>query len=135
LVPLKEALGSYLGRTPEQIRRTLIGAAPRLLDAVPFVRACLGSIGEKLAEVVELLEPGFHGVGLGHLLESATNGPGALCIRILALRPTGGAADSGAGAADRGAGSQAVATPIPATGAIRPWRPCPVLVAQARRRP
>jgi ADP-ribosylglycohydrolase len=50
LLPLKEALGAYLGRTPEQIRRTLIGAAPRLLDAVPFIGAFLGSLGEKLAE-------------------------------------------------------------------------------------
>jgi hypothetical protein len=50
LLPLKEALAAYLGRTPEQIRRTLIGAAPRLLDAVPFIGAFLGSLGEKLAE-------------------------------------------------------------------------------------
>jgi hypothetical protein len=50
LLPLKETLAAYLGRTPEQIRRTLIGAAPRLLDAVPFIGAFLGSLGEKLAE-------------------------------------------------------------------------------------
>jgi ADP-ribosylglycohydrolase/tetratricopeptide (TPR) repeat protein len=50
LLPLKEALGAYLGRTPEQIRRTLIGAAPRLLDAVPFIGTFLGTMGEKLAQ-------------------------------------------------------------------------------------
>ena len=50
LLPLKEALGSYLGRTPDQIRRTLARAAPQLLDAVPFIGAFLATLGEKLAE-------------------------------------------------------------------------------------
>jgi ADP-ribosylglycohydrolase/tetratricopeptide (TPR) repeat protein len=50
LLPLKEALAAYLGRTPDQIRRTLARAAPALLDAVPFIGAFLASIGEKLAE-------------------------------------------------------------------------------------
>src|SRR5580692_7315364 len=50
LLPLKEALASYLGRTPDQIRRSLARAAPQLLDAVPFIGAFLASIGEKLAE-------------------------------------------------------------------------------------
>jgi len=50
LLPLKEALASYLGRTPDQIRRTLARAAPHLLDAVPFIGTFLASLGEKLAE-------------------------------------------------------------------------------------
>jgi ADP-ribosylglycohydrolase/tetratricopeptide (TPR) repeat protein len=50
LLPLKEALAGYLGRTPDQIRRTLARAAPRLLDAVPFIGAFLGAIGERLTE-------------------------------------------------------------------------------------
>ena len=50
LLPVKEALASYLGRTPDQIRRTLARAAPHLLDAVPFIGAFLANIGEKLAE-------------------------------------------------------------------------------------
>src|SRR4029077_5630379 len=50
LLPLKEALAAYLGRTPDQIRRTLARAAPALLDAVPFIGAFLASIGEKRAE-------------------------------------------------------------------------------------
>lgn len=50
LLPLKEALASYLGRTPDQIRRTLARAAPHLLDAVPFIGSFLANIGEKLAE-------------------------------------------------------------------------------------
>jgi hypothetical protein len=50
LLPLKEALASDLGRTPDQIRRTLARAAPHLLDAVPFIGTFLASIGEKLAE-------------------------------------------------------------------------------------
>src|SRR5258707_12637373 len=50
LLPLKEARAAYLGRTPDQIRRTLARAAPHLLDAVPFIGAFLASIGEKLTE-------------------------------------------------------------------------------------
>jgi hypothetical protein len=50
LLPLKEALASYLGRTPDQIRRTVARAAPQLLDAVPFIGTFLAAIGEKLAE-------------------------------------------------------------------------------------
>ena len=50
LLPMKEALASYLGRTPDQIRRTLARATPQLLDAVPFIGAFLATIGEKLAE-------------------------------------------------------------------------------------
>ena len=50
LLPLKEALASSLGRTPDQIRRTLARAAPHLLDAVPFIGTFLATIGEKLAE-------------------------------------------------------------------------------------
>ena len=50
LLPVKEALAGYLGGTPDQIRRTLARAAPRLLDAVPFIGTFLGAIGEKLTE-------------------------------------------------------------------------------------
>jgi tetratricopeptide (TPR) repeat protein len=50
LLPVKEALAAYLGRTPDQIRRTLARAAPRLLDAVPFIGAFLGAVGERLTE-------------------------------------------------------------------------------------
>src|ERR1035437_9123681 len=49
LLPLKEALASYLGRTPDQIRRTVARPAPQLLDAVPFIGTFLAAIGEKLA--------------------------------------------------------------------------------------
>ena len=44
LLPLKEALAAYLGRTPDQIRRTLARAAPRLLGAVPFIGTFLGLV-------------------------------------------------------------------------------------------
>lgn len=37
LLPIKDALAAYLGRTPERIRRTLLGAAPSLLDSIPFI--------------------------------------------------------------------------------------------------
>lgn len=50
LLPIKDALRDYLGHTPEKARKTLISAAPRLLDAVPFIGAFLGKIGESLVE-------------------------------------------------------------------------------------
>ena len=53
LLPLKEGLAAYLGRTPDQIRRTLASAAPRLLDAVPFIGTFLGTVGERIAEGVQ----------------------------------------------------------------------------------
>jgi predicted ATPase len=59
LLPLKEALAAYLGRTPDQIQRTLARAAPRLLDAVPFIGAFLGAIGERLAERSSSLKGGL----------------------------------------------------------------------------
>ena len=37
LLPLKEALASYLGRTPDQIRRTLARAAPADPDTLYFL--------------------------------------------------------------------------------------------------
>jgi len=83
LLPLKEALAAYLGRTPDQIRRTLAHAAPRLLDAVPFVGAFLGSVGEKLAEGIE----GGHGLKglyeeLSRILVKATAGSSGLFLLI-----------------------------------------------------
>lgn len=50
LLPIKDALRDYLGHTPEKVRKTLLGAAPRLLDAVPFIGAFLGKLGESLVE-------------------------------------------------------------------------------------
>jgi predicted ATPase len=50
LLPLKEGLAAYLGRSPESVRRTLAQATPMLLDAVPFIGAFLSRLGEKLAE-------------------------------------------------------------------------------------
>jgi tetratricopeptide (TPR) repeat protein len=48
LLPVKSALAELLGRTPARIRRSLKQAAPRLLDAVPFLGAFLGKAGESL---------------------------------------------------------------------------------------
>lgn len=50
LLPIKDALRDYLGRTPDKVRKTLIGAAPRLLDSIPFIGAFLGRIGESLVD-------------------------------------------------------------------------------------
>jgi predicted ATPase len=66
LLPLKEALASYLGRTPGQIRRTLARAAPRLLDAVPFIGSFLGAVGEKITERTEVSRD-LRGVGCSTL--------------------------------------------------------------------
>lgn len=49
LLPFKEGLATYLGRSPERIRQSLASAAPLLLDAVPFIGTFLGKVGEKLA--------------------------------------------------------------------------------------
>ena len=48
LLPLKEALASYLGRGPGRARPTPAGAEPPMLDAVPFLGTFLVSISEKL---------------------------------------------------------------------------------------
>jgi predicted ATPase len=80
LLPVKEALAGYLGRTPDQIRRTLARAAPRLLDAVPFIGAFLGSIGERLTEG----SGGFKGVyeELSRVLVRATTGNVGLFLLV-----------------------------------------------------
>lgn len=49
LLPFKEGLATYLGRSPDRIRQTLASAAPLLLDAVPFIGTFLGKVGERLA--------------------------------------------------------------------------------------
>ena len=80
LLPLKEALASYLGRTPDQIRRTLARAAPALLDAVPFIGAFLASIGEKLAEGSFSLRGVYE--ELSRILIKATSGNTGLFLLV-----------------------------------------------------
>ena len=80
LLPLKEALASYLGRTPDQIRRTLARAAPALLDAVPFIGAFLASIGEKLAEGSFSLRGVYE--ELSRVLIKATSGNAGLFLLV-----------------------------------------------------
>jgi len=80
LLPLKEALSSYLGRTPDQIRRTLTRAAPHLLDAVPFIGAFLASIGEKLAEGSFSLRGVYE--ELSRILIKATSGNTGLFLLV-----------------------------------------------------
>jgi ADP-ribosylglycohydrolase/tetratricopeptide (TPR) repeat protein len=46
LLPIKDALANHLGRSPEHIRRSLLTAAPWLLDFVPFLGSFLGRLGE-----------------------------------------------------------------------------------------
>jgi len=50
LLPLKEELAAQLGRSPERIRKALMGASPRLLDLIPFVGAFLGRFSEQAME-------------------------------------------------------------------------------------
>jgi hypothetical protein len=80
LLPMKEALASYLGRTPDQIRRTLARAAPHLLDAVPFIGAFLASIGEKLAEGSFSLRGVYE--ELSRILIKATSGSAGLFLLV-----------------------------------------------------
>jgi AAA ATPase domain len=80
LLPLKEALASYLGRTPDQVRRTLARAAPQLLDAVPFIGALLASIGEKLAEGSFSLRGVYE--ELSRVLIRATSGNAGLLLLV-----------------------------------------------------
>ncbi|HEV2253393.1 MAG TPA: ADP-ribosylglycohydrolase family protein [Streptosporangiaceae bacterium] len=80
LLPLKEALASYLGRTPDQIRRTLTRAAPHLLDAVPFIGTFLASIGEKLAEGSFSLRGVYE--ELSRVLIRATSGSAGLFLLV-----------------------------------------------------
>src|SRR6266567_1206746 len=80
LLPLKEALAAYLGRTPDQIRRTLARAAPALLDAVPFIGAFLASIGEKLTESSFSLRGVYE--ELSRILIKATSGNAGLFLLV-----------------------------------------------------
>jgi len=80
LLPLKEALASHLGRTPDQVRRTLARAAPHLLDAVPFIGAFLASIGEKLAEGSFSLRGVYE--ELSRILIKATSGSAGLFLLV-----------------------------------------------------
>ena len=80
LLPMKEALAAYLGRTPDQIRRTLARAAPALLDAVPFIGAFLASIGEKLAEGSFSLRGVYE--ELSRVLIKATSGNAGLFLLV-----------------------------------------------------
>jgi ADP-ribosylglycohydrolase/tetratricopeptide (TPR) repeat protein len=50
LLPLKEGLAVHLGRSPERIRRMLLGASTGLLESVPFVGRFLGSLGKVFTE-------------------------------------------------------------------------------------
>jgi ADP-ribosylglycohydrolase/tetratricopeptide (TPR) repeat protein len=80
LLPLKEALASYLGRTPDQIRRTVARAAPQLLDAVPFIGTFLAAIGEKLAEGSYSLRGVYE--ELSRVLIKATSGSMGLFLLV-----------------------------------------------------
>jgi ADP-ribosylglycohydrolase/tetratricopeptide (TPR) repeat protein len=80
LLPLKEALAAYLGRTADQIGRTLARAAPHLLDAVPFIGAFLASFGEKLAEGSFSLRGVYE--ELSRILIKATSGNAGLFLLV-----------------------------------------------------
>ena len=81
LLPLKEGLAAYLGRTPDQIRQTLARSAPRLLDAVPFIGTFLGTVGERLTEGIQGLR-NMKGVyeELSRILIKATGDAGLFLI-------------------------------------------------------
>ncbi|MEU8076681.1 ADP-ribosylglycohydrolase family protein [Catellatospora citrea] len=62
LLPVKDALREYLGTTPDKVRRTLLSAAPRLLDSIPFIGAFLGKIGETLVDSRSLYGASLDGI-------------------------------------------------------------------------
>ncbi len=62
LLPIKDGLAAYLGRTQKRIRRILLSAAPRLLDAIPFIGAFLGRVGESIVEGRQLRGATLEGV-------------------------------------------------------------------------
>ena len=77
--PLEEALASYLGRTPDQIRRTLAHAAPALLDAVcPSGRSSPASA--KSSPKAHSASGSYE--GLFRILVKATSGTQALFLLV-----------------------------------------------------
>jgi ADP-ribosyl-[dinitrogen reductase] hydrolase len=63
LLPIKDSLAAYLGgRSQARIRGALLRAAPRLLDAIPFVGSFLGTFGESMVEAKDLRVAGSQGV-------------------------------------------------------------------------
>jgi ADP-ribosylglycohydrolase/tetratricopeptide (TPR) repeat protein len=62
LLPVKDALANHLGRSPEHIRRSLLTAAPWLLNFVPFVGAFLGRLGEAVVTSGKLGGAGARGL-------------------------------------------------------------------------
>lgn len=62
LLPIKDGLAAYLGRSQNRIRRMLLGAAPRLLDSIPFIGAFLGRIGDSFVEGRQLRGATLEGV-------------------------------------------------------------------------
>jgi hypothetical protein len=94
LLPLKEELAAQLGRSPERIRKALMGASPRLLDLIPFVGAFLGRFSEEAMEGQRLGGGSMRGVyeELSRLLLGLADKNG-LCVVVedrrdgLASRP------------------------------------------------
>lgn len=62
LLPMKEALAAYLGRTPERIRRMLIGVSPTLIESLPFVGRFVGALNKSWARSERFESAGLHGV-------------------------------------------------------------------------
>jgi predicted ATPase len=62
LLPLTEALAQHLGRSRKRVQMVLVGAAPQLLDAVPFVGAFLAALGSMAVEGHQLSGGGAQGV-------------------------------------------------------------------------
>jgi len=50
LLPLKEGLSVHLGRSPERIRRMLLGASAGLIESLPFVGRFLGAVGKGMRD-------------------------------------------------------------------------------------
>jgi ADP-ribosylglycohydrolase len=65
LLPLRDALASYLGRSVERIRDVFVSAAPALLEDVPFVGKFLSQVGQAVVAGPQLGGSSVEGVYAG----------------------------------------------------------------------
>ncbi len=82
LLPFKEALATHIGRSPEAIRRVLIGSAPKLLELIPFVGAFLAKVGESIVSGPQLGGASVHGLyeGLARVILGLTERRGLFLV-------------------------------------------------------
>src|SRR5450755_52302 len=83
LLPIRDALASYLGPTPERIKQFIKEVAPKLLDLVPFIGRFLVPVAEALVAGPQLGGSSVQGVyaGLERLFRGLAERRG-LCLVV-----------------------------------------------------